>query len=73
MKARWDAPPAPSREEITSALWHACRNAQRETAEYLLDRGADPHWLGWDEKTPVRVAEDSGNAAFVAWLRSKIL
>ena len=69
MRARWDEPPPPTRDEITRSFWHACRGAQRATAEYLLNRGADPHWVGWDDKTPIRVAEESGNAEFTTWLR----
>jgi len=72
MRTRWDEPPPPTRDEITRAFWHACRAGQRQTAEHLLDRGADPHWLGWDGKTPTRCAEESGSADFVAWLRSRI-
>ena len=72
VRSRWNEPPAPARDEITRAFWHACRAAQRNTASYLLERGADAHWVGWDHKTPMRVAEDSGNAEFVAWLRDAV-
>jgi ankyrin repeat protein len=72
MHARWDEEPPPTRDEVTRSFWHACRGAQRATAEYLLDRGADPHWVGWDHKTPIRVAEESGNVEFVTWLRSRV-
>lgn len=72
VRARWDEQPPPAHEEITRSFWHACRSAQRATAEYLLARGADPQWVGWDGKTPLRVAEESGNAGFVAWLHSQI-
>ena len=61
----------PTRDEITRAFWHACRAAQRTTAEYLLDRGADPHWLGWDGKTPIRCAKESDSANFISWLLSR--
>jgi hypothetical protein len=72
MRARWDEQPPPTHDEITRALWHACRGAHRTTAEYLLDRGADPHWNGWDGRTPLRCAEGSGNAEFLAWLRGRV-
>lgn len=72
VRARWDEQTPPTRDEITRAFWHACRAAQRATAEYLLERGADPHWLGWDHKTPMRCAEESGHAEFLAWLRSRL-
>jgi uncharacterized protein len=65
------ADPAPSALDITNALWNACRGAQRSTAEYLLDRGADPRWIGHDRKTPLDVAQESGDEAFVAWLRER--
>jgi uncharacterized protein len=71
VRARWEEEPAPTRDEITRAFWHACRAAQRVTAEYLLERGADVNWVGWDHKTPMQVAEQSGNTEFVEWLRSR--
>jgi hypothetical protein len=71
MRSRWDEQPPPTRDEITRSFWHACRAGQRTTAEYLLDRGADPDWLGWDGKTPIRCAEECGNAEFVSWLQSR--
>jgi uncharacterized protein len=61
--------PAPAALDITNAFWNACRGAQRGTAEYLLDRGADPRWVGHDHKTPLDVAQESGDETFVAWLR----
>ena len=63
--------PMPSALDITNALWNACRGAQRATAEYLLDRGADPSWIGHDRKTPLDVAQESGDETFVAWLRGR--
>ena len=59
-----------SPHEITNAFWHACRGGQRETAEYLLERGADPHWIGHDRKTPLQVAEESGVEELVQSLRA---
>ena len=70
--ARWDDDPWPTPDEITRAFWHACRGAQQATAAYLLDRGADPKWVGWDQKTPLQAAEGSGDAGFVSWLRSRL-
>ena len=71
-KTRWTQSPPPAPQEVNSALWHACRAAQRSTAEFLLAQGGDPDWLGWDHKTPRRVADESGDADFVAWLRAKM-
>ena len=59
------------REEITNALWHACRGGQRATAELLLDRGADLHWIGHDRKTPLDVASESGAGDLIAWMRAR--
>lgn len=57
-------------EEITNALWHACRAGQRETAELLLARGADLHWVGHDRKTPLQVARESGSPELLELLRA---
>ena len=71
VEARWREQPAPTREEITRAFWHACRAGHEHTAAYLLERGADPAWVGWDHKTPLQVAEDGGHAALASWLRTR--
>jgi ankyrin repeat protein len=70
VRARWQEQPPPTPDEITRAFWHACRAAHQNTAAFLLERGADPHWVGWDHKTPLRAADESGNAAFISWLRA---
>jgi hypothetical protein len=69
VRARWAEKPPPTRDEITRSFWHACRGAHLPTAAYLIERGADVNWVGWDRKTPLRAAEESGNEEFVAWLR----
>ena len=43
--------PPPTQEDLDNALWCAAHGGQRETAELLLDRGADPAWVGHDELT----------------------
>lgn len=55
----------PACDEITKALWHACRGGQLETAMFLLQRGGDACWIGWDGLTPLDVARKSGNAELV--------
>jgi len=70
VRARWEEDPPPTRDEITRAFWHACRAAQQTTAACLLERGANPRWIGWDHKTPLQAAEESGNPEFITWLRS---
>jgi hypothetical protein len=62
------AEPPPAAEEVTAALWGACHGGQRTTAAYLLDRGADVTWIGWDDLTALDAAERSGAADVVAWL-----
>jgi len=69
VRAYCAAEPLPARE-ITNAFWNACRGGQRATAEFLLERGADPNWIGHDHKTPCDVAHESGDAELIAWLRA---
>jgi ankyrin repeat protein len=57
-------------EEVTNAFWCACHGGQRGTAEYLLSRGADLNWLGYDKLTPVDAARRSGAEELVGWLKS---
>ncbi len=61
----------PSKRDITNALWHACNGGQQAVAAFLLDRGADLQWVGYDHKTPFDVAQESGNASLVAWLKGR--
>jgi ankyrin repeat protein len=58
----------PATRDVTNAFWHACRGGQRETAEYLLQRGADLNWIGYDHRTPLQVARESGVTELVDWL-----
>src|SRR6266511_2912095 len=62
-------PPAP--DEVTDAFWQACHGGQRQTAEYLRDRGADLNWVGWNDRTPLDIAEAQGAGEVVEWLRSQ--
>lgn len=63
------ADPAPSADDVTAAFWGACHGGRRRVAEYLLDRGADLDWVGWDDLTPLDVAERSEAEDVVAWPR----
>lgn len=56
-------------EEITSCFWGACHGGHSETAAYLLERGADINWVGWDDLTPLDAADRTGAADLVDWLR----
>jgi ankyrin repeat protein len=63
-------PPAPL-EQVTNAFWHACRGGQRAVAEYLVEHGANVHWIGHDRKTPLDVARESGVSELVQWLEAR--
>jgi ankyrin repeat protein len=63
----------PSKRDLTNALWHACSGGQQAVAAFLLDRGADLYWIGYDHKTPLDVARESGNAALVEWLKLRTM
>jgi len=63
------ADPAPSPAEVTNALWCACHGGQQKTAAYLLDRGADLNWVGYDGLSPLDAARRSGAESLVHWLR----
>jgi uncharacterized protein len=61
----------PEPQEVTQAFWSACHGSERGTAEYLLERGADVNWIGWDEKTPLDVVDESAAPDLTAWLRAR--
>jgi len=52
----------------TPLMWAACHGGQREAAEALLARGADPHWVGWDDLTPEQAARRSGADELADWV-----
>lgn len=61
---------APSRD-LNELLWAACHGGHRQTAEYLLDAGADINWVGYDELTPLGAAERSEAEDLASWLRAR--
>jgi hypothetical protein len=61
----------PDPRVITEAFWSACHGGQRSTAEYLLERGAEINWIGWDEKTPLDVVDENAAPDLDAWLRAR--
>jgi hypothetical protein len=63
--------PVPAPDEITNAFWHACRGGQRQTAEYLLGRGADLNWIGYDQRTALHAAQEGGAKDLIEWLHNK--
>ncbi|MCI0748900.1 MAG: hypothetical protein L0Y58_26135 [Verrucomicrobia subdivision 3 bacterium] len=64
-------PDDPVPDEITHAFWCACHGGQRQSAEYLLARGADLNWIGYDGLTPIDAARRSEAGALVEWLASR--
>jgi hypothetical protein len=60
----------PDPQMVTQAFWSACHGGQRSTAEYLLERGADINWLGWDDQTPLDVVDETAAPDLVEWLRA---
>ncbi len=70
VEASFTVDPLPSADDITGAFWGACHGGHRHVAEYLLDRGADLNWIGWDDLAPLDVAERSDAVDVVYWLRT---
>lgn len=57
-------------DEITNALWHACRQGSTAAAKLLLDAGGDPLWVGWEGLTPLAAARAAGERATVELLEA---
>lgn len=57
-------------DELTNAFWCACHGGQRETAELLLQRGANRNWIGHDGLTPLDAARRAEAEELVEWLRA---
>lgn len=55
-------------DEVTRAFWCACHGGRQQVAEYLLQRGANINWIGYDKLTPLGAARRSGEQALVDWL-----
>lgn len=64
------AAPPPTADQIAEALWAACHGGQLRTAKYLLERGADPSWIGHDGLTAAGAADREGHPELVTWLTS---
>jgi len=71
LAACFEQEPMPDENRITAALWHACRGGQLQTAQYLIGKGANINWVGWDNIAPLDGAQQSGNQDLVAWLRNQ--
>jgi uncharacterized protein len=61
----------PATTEITKALWSAVNGGQRAAAEFLIDRGGDVNWIGWDGMTCLDLAMSNGNEVLADWLMSR--
>lgn len=62
----------PDQDEIDVAFWGSCHGGQRETAQFLLDRGAAINrYAPWEQLTPLDAAEREGWTEFAAWLRER--
>jgi len=70
LRTYFEQEPSPAADDITAALWHACRGGQLEAAQYLAGKGANMNWVGWDEMAPLDGAQQSGNQQLVEWLKS---
>jgi hypothetical protein len=71
VEASFATDPPPTPVLVTDALWAACHAGQRSTAEYLIERGADLNWIGWDDLTPLDVAIQADATDLAVWLRTK--
>lgn len=56
--------------ELTNAFWNACHGGQLLAAQYLLEHGANPNWIGHDHLTPLAAAKRNGNLELIHWLQS---
>jgi uncharacterized protein len=63
--------PEPGAEVITQSFWSACHGGRLNTAEYLLERGANINWIGWDDKTPLDLVDEATQPELAAWLRAR--
>jgi len=69
-RQRLPAPPPSDADQVSDALYIACRLGQLETSRWLLDHGADPNWRGFDGATCLAWAEFSGNADLCGLVRA---
>jgi ankyrin repeat protein len=61
----------PLNQEVTKAFWCACHGGQRESAEYLIERGAGINWVGYDHLTALDAARRSGAEDLASWLSTR--
>lgn len=68
---RLPRPPADAQDQVSDALYLACRCNQPEVARWLLDHGADPNWQAYAGGSCLAWAEFSGNRALCDLLRER--
>jgi len=64
-------PPKSDADQVSDALYLACRCDRLEVSRWLLDHGADPNWRGYAGATCLAWAEFSENAELCALLRAR--
>jgi ankyrin repeat protein len=64
-------PPPRDADQISDALYIACRLGRPEVARWLLDHGADPNWRGFCGATCLAWAEFSNTADLAALVRER--
>ncbi|MER6583236.1 hypothetical protein [Nonomuraea sp. NPDC001023] len=50
------------------AQWDACHGGQSQAAAFLLERGGDLGWVGYDDLTPLDAARRAGADDLASWL-----
>ncbi len=68
---RLPRPPVNPVDQVSDALYMACRHGRYDVAEWLLAHGADPNWRGYMGATCLAWAEFSGDPKLCALLRAR--
>jgi uncharacterized protein len=71
VKAFFGEGPEPGAEVITQSFWSACHGGRLNTTEYLLKRGANINWIGWDDKTPLDLVDEATQPELAGMLRAR--
>ena len=72
LAARFGGPTPPPAGQVDHAFWGACHGGRRDTAEFLLARGANVNWVPpWEELTALDAARRSGALELAGWLREQ--
>jgi ankyrin repeat protein len=71
LKVHFASGVTPSPDDITNAFWCACHGGQRAAAEYLLGRGAEINWVGYDKLTPLDAANRGDAKELAEWLTNQ--